>query len=188
MVLYEGKAIAFGPSEEMFARVRTASGQAAAGTTNLRQRRQARKRLRRAPHCAESVPVMRPGDRCRNMTTGARAAIGRASRAATAVGPQGAALILELQRLRQAFELERRRRRACRAGASSGARRRASGRRASECVSRSGSRKARWGGPSMSALSNSDFTLRPAARSDATNPQHDRETPRSRRARVEREP
>jgi len=30
MVLYEGKAIAFGPSEEVFARVRTATGQVAA--------------------------------------------------------------------------------------------------------------------------------------------------------------
>jgi len=30
MILYEGKAIAFGPSEEIFARVRTANGQVAA--------------------------------------------------------------------------------------------------------------------------------------------------------------
>jgi hypothetical protein len=32
MILYEGKAIAFGPSEEIFARVRSGNAQAAAAT------------------------------------------------------------------------------------------------------------------------------------------------------------
>jgi ATP-binding cassette, subfamily C, bacterial PrsD len=53
MILYEGKAIAFGPSEEIFARVRTAQGQPA----QVRQPVAApnAKTVRRAP-LAESVP------------------------------------------------------------------------------------------------------------------------------------
>ncbi len=54
MILYEGKAIAFGPSEEIFARVRTAQGQPA---QQVRQPVAApnAKTVRRAP-LAESVP------------------------------------------------------------------------------------------------------------------------------------
>ena len=54
MVLYEGKAIAFGPSEEIFARVRSAKAQAAAATKPAPAPVNA-KPVRRAP-VAESIP------------------------------------------------------------------------------------------------------------------------------------
>jgi hypothetical protein len=53
MVLYEGKAIAFGPREEVFARVRTASaGKPAAGPPVPPPQAKAEPR----PSLAESVP------------------------------------------------------------------------------------------------------------------------------------
>jgi ABC-type protease/lipase transport system fused ATPase/permease subunit len=54
MILYEGKAIAFGPSEEIFARVRTANGQTAAAKQPPAVAPNA-KVVRRAP-VAEGVP------------------------------------------------------------------------------------------------------------------------------------
>ncbi len=53
MILYEGKAIAFGPSEEIFARVRSANGQVAAATKQAPAPVNA-KPVRRAP-VAESI-------------------------------------------------------------------------------------------------------------------------------------
>ena len=54
MILYEGKAIAFGPSEEIFARVRTANGQTATAKQPAAVAPNA-KVVRRAP-VAEGIP------------------------------------------------------------------------------------------------------------------------------------
>ena len=113
MVLYQGKAIAFGPREEIFARVRTTTRQSRGGktacggkTTSGGAGRESRAKSEfGAPRCAgRECPAMRMEDGAR---PGGQAPPRWAGELhGDGVGPQGAALILELQRLRQAFEQE----------------------------------------------------------------------------------
>ena len=83
-----------------------------------------------------------------------------------AVGPQGAALILELQRLRQAFELEDGDGRRA-ASASSGPRGVASCLPRANASADSGNAGARWDGPSTSAWNNWDSPPPPRPRAEA---------------------
>ena len=98
MVLYEGKLIAFGPSAEVFARVKAANGKT--GRTSAASAKQSRGLARRKCFVMKIIDPMYADDRS------ARLRINEPDDDGS--GPQGAALILELQRLRQAFERENR--------------------------------------------------------------------------------
>jgi ABC-type multidrug transport system ATPase subunit len=103
MVLYEGKAIAFGPSAEVFARVRNCWRQGAAGRRSPPPQAKAEQRA----SLAESASIMKGFDHVHADERVARHRIGGTDEDVAA--PQGQALILELQRLRQAFEHDNRR-------------------------------------------------------------------------------
>ena len=98
MVLYEGKAIAFGPSAEVFARVRNAGGKGVPGSPQPPPQAKAEQR---AVTCRECF-IMKGFDHVHADERVARRRFGGTDEDAAA--PQGQALILELQRLRQAFE------------------------------------------------------------------------------------
>ena len=98
MVLYEGKAIAFGPSAEVFARVRNAGGKGRAGIAAAPAAGQGRT----APITCRECFIMKGFDHVHPDERVVRRRIGGTDEDVAA--PQGQALILELQRLRQAFE------------------------------------------------------------------------------------
>ena len=103
LVLYEGKSIAFGSCQEIFARVGGSTTQGAPQTAGRNSNRPA-PRYAAVPR-ALSHAVMKIIDRLDDEST-------RWSDEpyADSVGPQGAALILELQRLRQALTVKPERR------------------------------------------------------------------------------